>query len=143
MLRRGRAVVDNFALDEPLYWRCNREHVAALPGSGLAVRFPDFSVNRGGAGFGPPEDVLLPSWPNWGVAAFLVRDIPARLDTEAATYTFGVVHLPDDYNYAHSEVRTYKGGLYEKDMEIKSKAIKKQFRQLLGEKTIIIIQPKV
>jgi hypothetical protein len=143
MLRRGRGRIDNFEPNEPLYRRCTKEHVIAIPGSGLGVRFPDFSVNRGGPNFGPASDVLLPSWPDHGVVEFSVSDIPSEITSDhSPPYNFKPVHEPLEENYAHSEVRTFKGGLYDKNLRVSS-MIKKQFRQILGERARIAIDPKV
>ena len=143
MLRRGRPVVDHFDHSEPLYWRCTKVQVDAIPGSGLGVRFPDFSVNRGGPDFGPPEDVLLPNWLDHGVVQFLVRDVPERIDSGPdATYEFKVYHVPDEENYAHSEVRTLNNGTYSPNLAVKSSVVKKEFRQRLGERARVIVAPK-
>jgi hypothetical protein len=143
MLRRGRGPVERFDPDEPLYWRCVKAQLIDLPGSGLPVRFPDFSVNRGGLGFGPASDVLIPSWPTLGVIQFLVRDIPSQISFDHNTrYEFRAVHVPQDENYAHSEVRTFKNGNYDPKLEIKSKIVKKAFRQQLGERAVTVIVPQ-
>ena len=42
--------------------------------------FPDASVNRGK--YSEPEDVLIPGWLGWGIAAFTVVEIPAQLVSE-------------------------------------------------------------
>ena len=44
-----------------------------------------------------------PKWPDWGVAEFLVRDTSTALSGQNGTSDFGVVHKPEDENYAHSE----------------------------------------
>jgi hypothetical protein len=143
MLRRGRGVVENFDPAEPLYRRCTKTEVG-VPGSGLWVRFPDFSVNRGGQGFGPASDVLLPDWPDHGVIQFLVQDIPASINSDQSTrYEFKPIHVPEDLNYAHSEVRAFKNGAYDRGLDVKSKLVKKQFRQLLGERAVVVITPRV
>jgi hypothetical protein len=46
-------------------------------------------------------------------------------------------------NYAHSEVRTFKNGVYDRQMNVKSSIVKKRFRQLLGEKATVVITPEI
>ncbi len=140
MYRRGRPVDPIFAPSEDLYYRCQLEHVLENRLLPTALRFPDFSVNR--AKYSQPEDVLVPSYVLWGIAAFKVEDLPSERQSDANTfYTWNVVHDPNEDNYAHSEVRTYKNGHYGKDLNV-SKMIKKEFRQILSDRARILKYPQ-
>jgi hypothetical protein len=80
-----------------------------------AIKFPSWSVNR--EKYRRPADVLFPSWPDWGVAAFTVADVPAELRSEGgALFQFSVEHVPLEGNYAHSELRASKDGNPAKDV---------------------------
>lgn len=108
LLRRGRPVDPEFAPSERLFRAIARrdftENGGLLP---TAFEFPDFSVNR--EKYSEPADVLL-SRPTHGVAAFEVQDLPGELQNPDGAYQFKVEHAPEEDNYSHSEVRTYKDG---------------------------------
>jgi hypothetical protein len=141
MYRKGRSVDPEFEPSEDLYYRCQSQHVAESRLLPTALRFPDFSVNR--AKYSLPEDVLIPDYQTWGIAAFKVEDIPSgRTSDINTTYTWQVVHDPNEDNYAHSEVRTYKNKYYAKNLDV-SKIIKKEFRQIVSDRARIIKQPEV
>ena len=134
--------MDNFEPTEPLYWRYNKMYAGEMVRSGLGIRFPDFSVNRGGDGFGEPGDVLLPDYLDMGVAMFLVRDLPTGHQSDPnTTYDFRAFHDPLEENYAHTEVRVMKNGTSDRKMNVGS-TIKKKLRQMLGERMTIVIDPK-
>lgn len=144
MFRNGRPLDPVFEPTEDLYLRCSAEHVDveqkhALP---LAVTFTNQSVNRGK--YSKPEWVLVPRWFDWGIAAFTVQDVPESLSSEGKVrYDFKVEHDPLEDNYAHSEIRTYKGGRYEPDAGKKvTKQVKLRFRTSLCEKARLIRLPK-
>ena len=109
------------------------------------VHFPDFSVNR--ERFSKPEDVLLPIYLKWGIVAFKVKDIPDKKIVnegaeEETIYSFIIVHIPQSDNYAHSEVRTEKNGVYKKG-KIKNKDVKRYFRYKLSEKLKTLRYPSI
>jgi hypothetical protein len=106
-----------------------------------SIGFPDFSVNRGR--FSEPEDVLLPIYLNLGIATFNVEDIPDEKvfgegSSQETVYSFVIVHVPEPDNYAHSEIRTKKNGVYNKKTKIKNKEVKRYFRYKLSEKIKIL-----
>ena len=145
MLRTGRPVVPHFEPTEPLYYRCTSDHIVGQHLSRMAIKFPNISVNRGGSPgshvFGPPEDVLIPDWLDWGIAEFKVMEIPTPLrpdDPQGAQYEFKVSHEPEEENYSHSEIRTYKNGRYSPKAKVSDK-VKSEF---LSQKTRIIRMPK-
>lgn len=103
------------------------------------IRFPDFSVNRGK--YSSPRDVLRPTDTGWGVATFLVRDIPPTLTHGTTQYDFKVIHLPESTNYAHSEVRTFVGGTRLLNKDDVKQTSRKQFRNQLRSQMQIAIHP--
>jgi len=141
MYRKGRPVDSEFEPSEDLYYRCQAQHITDSRLLPTALRFPDFSVNR--AKYSLPEDVLIPDYQTWGIAAFRVEDIPSEQKSDAnTTYTWEVVHDPNEDNYAYSEVRTYKNGHYAKNLDV-SKTVKKIFRQILGDRARIVKCPDI
>jgi hypothetical protein len=141
MFRRDRPVDENFDVAEALYYRCQAQHVDGHQLLPEAIRFPNFSVNR--SKYSEPEDVLIPSYHNWGIATFGVRDLPEPESTDEKTeYEWQVVHDPLEDNYAHSEVRTFKNRTYSEDLKVPT-TIKKKFRQILSERIIITHQPRI
>ncbi len=142
--RNNRPAVQEFDPQERLFHRYNElieEGGCFYPAS---IRFPDFSVNR--ELFSEPEDVLLPIYQDYGVAAFKVEDIPGEQVVEQGTsketvYNFTVVHVPESENYAHSEVRVEKDGVYKNNLRVKNKEVKRNFRFKLSERLIMLRQP--
>lgn len=148
----NREPVDHFEPNESLYFRFNQEQFSeqnSLPVA--AIRFPDFSVNRGE--FSEPSDVLIPHWLDWGVAEFKVQAIPSPLHPEderdQREFHFIVKHDPISpqhryfneptqgfENYAHSEIRTFVDNAHL--TKEPPPFIRKQFRMRLRNVTTII-----
>lgn len=139
MFRNGRPIVPTFASGEPLYYRCSAKDVLGERLLPPAVHIPSCSVNRGGAGFGPPEDVLV-GYPGQGIARFVADDMPAAQQMDGFTFSFHVVHEPDDDNYAHSEIRTHKDGAFKKNWRNKRQLVHLQIA--LAEKASVIRAPR-
>jgi hypothetical protein len=147
LYRRGRPDDQEFEPTEELYHRCKEGSTYEDPAQPSAwrlkpsaLRSPDFSVNR--QKYSQPEDVLLPTYQGWGVAAFAVGDVPASISSPGQVgFEFRVEHVPEEENYAHSEIRTYRG---ERRILASSKVpdtVKSLFRQRLSERSRIIIHP--
>jgi len=141
MYRNDRPVDPHFASEEFLYRRCRQADVHGERLLPYAIRFyPDWSVNR--SKYSEPEDVLYPSYLDWGVASFQVQDIPPHMVSGGGIlFEFKAEHVPEDDNYAHSEVRTFKNGVHERKAELPN-LIKKEFRQLLSERARVVTPPK-
>src|SRR4029077_13323918 len=128
-----------FSPDERLFRAVPRKDLTAdgrlLP---PAIEFPDFSVNR--ERYSLPEDVLLVR-PSWGIVAFAVRDVPAELaDLEGKRYEFRVEHVPEEENYSHSEVRTYREG--QRSGKEPPKKLRTLFRLMLFPKVVVLKEPE-
>ncbi|MTJ22697.1 hypothetical protein FJR06_15770 [Dolichospermum sp. UHCC 0352] len=138
MYRMSHPVDMSFDENEKLYNRCQKEHINGERLLPTGIKFPDWSVNR--EKYSDPEDVLVPNFFDWGIAQFKVSDVPEQIESPGnIKYDFRVEHDPTEDNYAHSEVRTYKDGNHSKKLEV-NKTVKKLFRQMLSEKTVIIKQ---
>lgn len=143
MYRCGRAIDPIFDEEEILYVRCLSDDVQGERLNPAAIKFPDWSVNR--SKYSEPEDVLIPNYQEYGVAAFKVKNIPKTLSSPAPgniLSEFKIEHVPEEDNYAHSEVRTYKNGHHDRSIGKKlNSQVKKEFRQLLSDKTFVIRHP--
>jgi hypothetical protein len=139
MFRSGRPVDQVFSPDENLYFRYKDNETVDGRIIPVGIRFPDFSVNR--SKYSEPEDVLIPSYAEYGILTFKVKDIPAPERTNETTlYEWKAVHEPLDDNYSHSEVQTFKNGMYTKKLDV-PKTLKKKFRVILSERMSIIREP--
>jgi hypothetical protein len=49
--------------------------------------------------------------------------------------------VPEEENYAHSEVRAYKHGKYDRKLKV-HEVVKKQFRQILSDSAILLKEPE-
>ena len=153
MYRNSRALDNDFAADELLYRRFSKNEVAEGRLLPSAIDFPDWSINR--QKYSEPGDVRFPAGCEeiyfcCGVVGFKVSDIPTSLtiETTPAVFTFDVQHRPEDDNYSHSEVWTYKDGYHSSDKKFKKKIntmLKKKFRQILSDRTYVIedCQPNI
>ncbi|MDQ2731986.1 MAG: hypothetical protein M3Y56_10030 [Armatimonadota bacterium] len=142
MYRWGRPIDTVFVSDERLYRRCVGNEIRQ--GNVFADQipfYPDMSVSRSKYSF--PEDVLYPDFfAQCGVFSFGVHDIPASYSSDKDThYEWKPEHDPQDDNFAHTEVRTYKNGLFTRGLNIGSKVVKKYFRELLQDRSRIDIAP--
>jgi hypothetical protein len=148
LYRRGRSDDQEFEPSEELYHRCTEGSTYEDPVQPnlwrlkpSALRSPDFSVNR--QKYSQPEDVLLPNYQGWGVVSFTVGDVPASIASQGqVVFDFRVEHVPDEDNYAHSEVRTFRGGQRVLASSKVPETVKSLFRQRLSERTRVIIHPE-
>jgi len=139
MFRRDRPVDPNFDPSEHLFFRIPPDAVV-VGVDPVDIRFPEFSVNRGK--FGYYWYLLYPKFFEFGVVEFLVSDIPTPLQSEGGVeYAFRPEHVPDDDNYAHSEVRTFKGKTRSQKSNL-PQGIKKEFREALVQRMILIHDPR-
>jgi hypothetical protein len=138
MYQRGRPVDPHFEPDERLYLRVHEDHLDSGRLGAGAIRFTEQSVNRGK--YSQPEWVLIPRFFDWAIAQFTVQDVPNSIASPGGpVFTFKTEHLPEQDNYSHSEIRTYKNRAYEKNAGKKvSNKVKLQFRAKLANAATII-----
>jgi hypothetical protein len=138
----GRPVDPDFHPAERMYRRYAKEdfEIGVVLNIGLTSA-P--SVNR--EKYSEAADVLLSTtdeYTDLGVLSFAVQDVPAQLLTENPTHIFFPQHVPEDANYAHSEVwcnRIGQPGVHVKP----SNLVKKMFRTLLGQRARVEIDARV
>ena len=141
MYRRGRAEDSEFRPEELLFRRYMKEHWVEGQFTPAGFKFPKQSVNR--EKYSEPEDVLFAeeaSFEGWGVLQFSVSDIPPRLfANEVLAFIFFPKHVPEEDNYAHSEIwcdQEERTGEYVEP----SKKFKKLFRSKLSQRVSIRIE---
>jgi hypothetical protein len=142
MFRRERPVDPDFQPDERLYRRCpDTEVVEGEPFTDQIAFYPAMSVNR--SKYGQAQDVLYPDYfTRFGVLSFLVGGIPGSFRPDEGTlYEWIPSHEPLEENYAHSEVRTYRDGVFDAKLRIQSTLVKKYFRERLRDVARIEILP--
>jgi hypothetical protein len=114
MLTGDRHPDQHFPDEENLYRRFSPDKLDGDEISIAAVALPDMSVIR--ERYGRPEWLLLSEdHADWGVLAFLVRDIPPRrvLWHEGVTpFELQPRHVPHQRNYPHSEVWVFRDGTH-------------------------------
>lgn len=148
MYRNGRDPVQWFAPEENLFQRINSEDLdesgRLLP---TAFRVPCQSVNR--AKFSEPEWVLIPTFEKLGIVAYAVKDVPLRIPVEqqtakqkASDYVFRVKHVPQDDNYSHSEVQSFREGELDFHPSLRvAKSVSEKFKMKLAARARVIRRP--
>jgi hypothetical protein len=126
LLRRGRPVDPEFSPSELLFRAVARKDLTA----------EGFLVNRGK--YSESNDVILLR-PSHGIAAFEVQDVPEELDGPEGAYRFKVEHAPEEDNYAHSEVRTYKEG--QRHPQKPPRTLRTLFRLQLSARVRLLKEP--
>lgn len=144
LIQRDRLIDDQFEGDELLYHRFPKLLDVGDQIYPSTIRFPNFSVNR--SKYSESFDVLIPEYFDWGIYSFQVQDIPDPYSTTGGKdnetlYEFYAEHVPLKDNYSHSEVRVSKDGIYDEEMKIKNKILKKTFRFKLSDKATILKYP--
>ena len=138
MQRGDREPRQDFEPNEMLFYRLEQFYELGSHPSGLSIRRPEFSVNREKHG-GQAMFVLIPNWLNHGVAEFKHADIPGPLDSSGGNrFSWKVAHEPENDNYYHSEVRTYRHNARAKKSSQINDEVWRVFKQLLSEKMIVI-----
>lgn len=142
LFRRGRLPDPDFQATEQLFHRCKQADIIDNRLIPAAISFRNWSVNR--SKYSEPRDVLLPSWLEWGIAVFTVADVPAPFMAEGTgiAWSFRMEHVPEEENYSHSEIRSYKDGVYQPKPG-PNELTKKWFRQKLSDRIAILLVPRV
>lgn len=139
LLANRRKADPQFDPDETLYRRCPQTHVDNGKVNPAAIEFPDYSVNRGR--YSEPGDVLLEKSDGFVAVSCEVRDVPLIVPPEfkgdsSFEWTWAVMHEPLKYNFAHSEVRTYRDGVHSRKIKPPN-GIKKWFRHVLSQRMAV------
>lgn len=144
LYQNSRGPDNQFGTDEKLYIRFQGIDEAGRVDE-VDIKFPNQSTNR--EKHSQPHWVLCsmscPEFLTWGFGFFLVRQVPASLQTEGGKKRFfRVEHKPVMYNYSHSEVRMYNDKLFKEEGPKKPKhGLKKMYRVRLRDVIEILREP--
>jgi hypothetical protein len=143
MFKRNRGVVvDKYKPWHQLYRRCELEDL--LGGRLIAARVKYDNVSVNWSKFSRPWDVIFDN-PGNGIVGIFVFDLPTELPKElskgAKLHSFEAEHVPEEENYSHSEIKTYRDG--EKlDKPDLPKLVKKEFRAIIADRSRLLLAPK-
>jgi len=115
----------------------------------LPVRVKSFDISVNWSKYSKPWDVIFGS-PTAGIALFVVWDIRRELPTDLASeqretrklHSYGPVHEPYDDNYSHTEIAVIKDGKRVTKSSAVGELAKKEFRQIISDKSLILRRPK-
>ncbi len=146
-MQNGRLADPHFRSFHRLFYRCQKEDIEGQRLLGPRIKSFDVSVNW--SKYGTPWDVIF-GFPNLGIAQILVRQIRVDLPTDRSTrqrepikpHEYNAVHMPEHDNYAHSEIAVFKDGQRVTRTRDVGERAKKEFRQLISDKSFIVLQPK-
>lgn len=156
MLRRDRPKDYNFRFFHRLYYRCKKEDLLDDGTLNPArIKYQNTSVNW--SKYGKPWDVIF-DHRGEGVAQFLVCGLPKEIPKNIANsqtavsgkppknltklHSFYPEHDPEDLNFPHCEIWTFRGNdrLVSADL---SNVVKKEFRQIMSDRAVLIWQPTI
>jgi hypothetical protein len=150
MMRNGRAVDHGFLGYHRLYYRCaTKEDVEGNHLLPARVRAYDISVNW--SKYSKPWDVIFDK-PLAGIVLFFVHDIQldlpidlssaAREQDKPKPHLYRPIHEPEDDNYSHSAIAIFKDGeRITKERQVGTNA-KKEFRQIISDRSLILRHPR-
>lgn len=149
LLRNGRPEDQAFDASELLYRRLPAGTDVSNGIEGECIGFSKnaqtgeigCSLNR--AKYSVPRDAFRPfdRHEKMGLAKFESGSVvPDVIDEGNNTFTFMVVHDPQDDNYSHSEIRAYRSDNLDKSVE-PSRTARRVFRQKMAEKLSLCITP--
>lgn len=135
---------DRFRPLHSLYRRCKVDEVLNGHLTGVSIAYDNMSTNW--SKYSRPWDVLFDAPnPGYGIASFRVHDLPENLPTEdppgtpVKPHSFYPRHRPCANNYSHSEIWTYRDGV--RIQNVSARTVKKEFRQLMSDRSFIILFP--
>lgn len=153
MFRNGRSADAAFLPADKLFHRCTKVDVEGDRLLPAKIRCDNVSVNW--SKYSKPWDVIF-DHPGCGIARFVVRYLPVELPKELpppprdpkkrqATvniFSFRPVHDPEEENFAHCEIATFKDAQRVEKPNL-SATVKKEFRQIMSDRSLVLYQPEV
>jgi len=148
MFQSGRPVDRGFRFFHCLYYRFTKEDVSGdrLLGARISYRNPSVNWSK----YGKPWDVIF-DFPGRGIAQFLVCGLPKELPKDRDTgsrdqpkeHSYFPGHVPECDNYAHCEIWTFKEGAHVPNPTNLPATVKKEFRQIMSDRAVILRVPLV
>jgi hypothetical protein len=142
MIAAGRGVDNGFHFFHCLYHHCKAENVTGDRLLPTGIRYDNASVNW--SRYSKPWDVIFDT-PGLGIAQFVVCGLPKSLpivlpSEDAKRYSFHPRHVPLADNYSHCEVCTFKEGEYTARPKL-PETVKKEFRQIMSDRSFVLLSP--
>jgi hypothetical protein len=144
MIQAGRGPDDQFLPGHRLYRRCKKDEVIGDHLTGASIRIENMSTNW--SRYSKSWDVIF-DFPNYGIARLRVGDLPHNLPvaqppgTPVAPHAFRPQHVPLPENYSHTEIWVYKAD--ERLRRVSADTVKKEFRQIISDRSFVILFPQV
>jgi hypothetical protein len=147
MMRRGREVDDGFQPFHRLYYRFDSEDIS---GDRVLSARTSFDLSTNWAKYSWPWDVIY-GYPTAGIAMFFVRDICADLPTDRTpghggrdipkVHSYRPIHEPIETNYSHTAIACFKDEKRVSKSSQVGESTKKEFRQLISDRAVILREP--
>ena len=144
MIQAGRGRDNRFSANHRLFRRCKKDEVIGDHLTGASISYDNMSTNW--SKYSKPWDVIF-DFPNYGIARLRVGDLPDNLPvaqppgTPVAPHAFRPQHVPYPENYSHTEIWVYKAD--ERLKRVSSATVKKEFRQIISDRSFVILFPGV
>jgi hypothetical protein len=142
MVQAGRGADHGFLPRHRLYRRCKSDEVIEDRLSPPSIKLENLSTNW--SKYSKSFDVIF-DYPGYGIGRLFVRDLPGNLPvshppgTPIMAHAFRPQHVPLPDNYAHSEIWVYRAG--QRLNRVTSSVVKKEFRQIISDRSYVILQP--
>ena len=143
MYQQDRPAINNFIKWHRLYiWVTNED---ILEGRVISARVKWNNSSANWSKFSKPWDVVF-GQPNYGFFQLLIKHLPSELPKEKVQnpniYSFEPRHRPVPLNYSHTEIVSVGNtGERPQKKEI-SAATKKEFRQIISDRAVLLQYPK-
>jgi hypothetical protein len=146
MLQRQREIDNNFSGLHLLYRRFTNDELLGNRLNPAKIAYKNTSVNW--SKYSKPWDVIF-DYPDYGYCQLMVKHLPTELPKEiqigsnAKLHSFMAEHKPLQDNYSHSEIVTYKENVKVIGNVDLPNTVKKEFRTIISDKTLILSNPKL
>ena len=145
MLQRNREVDGNFKGWHQLYRRCEKEDIIGDRLNPSRIKYANTSVNW--SKYSKPWDVVF-DHPKQGIAQLSVHHLPTELPkkppagAKPVLHSFLPEHYPEQQNYSHSQIMTFKAGVKLVKPELPA-TVKKEFRTIVSDRSLILLMPDI
>lgn len=145
MYRQAREIDNNFKNWHQLYRRCQTEDLLENRLNPTRIRYTDVSVNW--SKYSKPLDTIF-DYPDQGIFSLFVYHLPKELpkypqsNSVSKLHSFVPEHCPEEKNYSHSQISTYKDKKKVKPKYKMPHLVKKEFKTLIYERSFLILPPK-
>lgn len=143
MFQGQRGIDNSYSGCQQLYRRFNSEDLLGNRLNPVRIKYTNTSVNW--SKYSEPWDVIFDS-PELGYCQILVRHLPSELPKErvegSKLHKFEPEHKPIDINYSHTEIVTYKEGVKMTGNFDLPPTVKKEFKTIISDRSVILTMPK-